>query len=81
MAGKIITVSVQEDVEKRFRRAAASRHGKKKGYLGRALSEAMERWADEEEGAEAVAETLRLLDEGVDLGGLRYSRREELHEG
>ena len=80
MGSKTLTVNVREDVERRFRRVAASRHGKKKGYLGRALTEAMQRWAEEEEGAEGVAQTLALLDEGLDLGGLRYSRRDELHE-
>ena len=43
MATKIITVSVRADVEERFRKIAAATHGKKKGYLGRALTEAMER--------------------------------------
>lgn len=80
MASKTLTVNVREDVERRFRRIAASKHGKRKGYLGHALTEAMERWADEEEGADNVAQTLALLDEGFDLGGLKYSRREELHE-
>jgi hypothetical protein len=80
MASRTITINVREDVEKRFRRVAASKHGKKKGFLGRALTEAMQRWADEEEGAEVVAQTLRLLEEGLDLGGMKYSRRQELHE-
>jgi len=81
MAGtKTITVSVRADVEQRFRRAAASAHGKKKGYLGRALTEAMDRWASEREEGDAVAQTLILLDKGLELGGLKYRRREELHE-
>jgi hypothetical protein len=80
MASKTITVCVRADVEERFRRVAASKHGKKKGYIGKALSEAMARWVEEEEGRDAVAQTLRLLEDGVDLGGIRYSRREELHE-
>jgi hypothetical protein len=80
VASKTITVNVREDVERRFRKIAASKRGKNKGYLGRALTEAMRRWADEEEGADAVAQTLALLEEGLDLGGLKYSRREELHE-
>lgn len=80
MASKTITVSVEARVEKRFRRAASARRGKKKGYLGRALTEAMERWAEEAERSDDVARTLKLLDEGLDLGGLRYERRQDLHE-
>ena len=80
MATKTITVSVREDVERRFRRVAASKHGKKKGYLGRALTDAMERWADQEEASDAAAQTLKMLEEGLDLGGLKYSHKAELHE-
>jgi hypothetical protein len=80
MASKTITVNVREDVEKRFRRVAASKHGKRKGYLGQALTEAMEKWVEEAEGGNPVARTVKLLDEGIDLGGVKYTRREELHE-
>ena len=79
MASKTITVNVRADVEKRFRRVAASTQGRKKGYLGRALTEAMDKWAREKEEKDTVAQTLRLLDEGLELGGLRYRHRDELH--
>jgi hypothetical protein len=80
MASKTITVNVRAEVEEKFRRVASSKGGKKKGYLGRALTEAMERWAEEEEETDSIAQTLRLLDEGLDLRGLKYARRDELHE-
>ena len=80
MTKKTITVNVRADVEKRFRRVAAARHGKKKGHLGRAVTEAMQRWAEEAERTDDVARTMKLLDEGLDLGGLKYKSREELHD-
>lgn len=80
MASKTLTVNVRADIEARFRRIAASTQGRKKGYLGRALTEAMDNWATEKEENDAVAQTLMLLDEGLELNGLRYRRREELHE-
>ncbi len=80
MSPKIITVSVDADVEKRFRRIAKAVHGKRKGYLGKALTDAMEKWTEEKEKSDAVAATLHLLDQGADLGGLAYRRRDELHE-
>ncbi|MDG7018523.1 MAG: hypothetical protein JRN16_08865 [Nitrososphaerota archaeon] len=80
MASKTITVNVRADVEEKFRRVAASTHGTKKGYLGRALTEAMEKWAREKEEGDAVVQTLGILDQGLELKGLRYRRREELHE-
>ena len=80
MATKTITVNVRWDVEERFRRVAASKHGKKKGYLGWALTEAMKAWADQQEASGATARTLRMLEDGLDLGGLKYGRRDELHD-
>lgn len=80
MPSKTITVNVRADVEERFRRVAASTHGRKKGYLGRALTEAMDKWTREKEESDTVAQTLRLLDQGLELDGLRYRHREELHE-
>jgi predicted transcriptional regulator len=80
MATKTITVSVDSDVERKFRRTAKAIHGKKKGYLGKALTDAMESWTKEREQRDTVAATLRLLDEGIDLGGLKYKSRDELHD-
>ncbi|MGI0078583.1 MAG: hypothetical protein ACRECH_03070 [Nitrososphaerales archaeon] len=80
MATKIITVSVDVEVEQKFRRTAKAVHGRKKGYLGKAVTEAMERWTKEREQRDTVAAALNLLDEGVDLGGVKYKRRDELHE-
>ena len=80
MATKTITVSVDADVEQKFRRTARAIHGKKKGYLGKALTDAMENWTRERELRDTVAATLRMLDEGLDLGGLKYKNRDELHD-
>ncbi len=77
---KTLTVSVDLNVEKRFRKVAKALHGKKKGYLGRALTEAMDQWTKDKEHSDSVAAALQLLDEGVDLGGLKYKHRDELHE-
>ncbi|MDA4130113.1 MAG: hypothetical protein OK457_05045 [Thaumarchaeota archaeon] len=80
MTTKTITVSVNAEVEQKFRRTAKAVHGKKKGYLGKALTEAMEKWTDEKRETDTVAATLSLLDHGIDLGGVKYKQRDELHE-
>jgi len=80
MTTKTITVSVNAEVEQKFRRTARAIHGKKKGYLGKALTDAMDRWTKEKQETDTVAATMRLLDEGLDLGGVKYRHREELHE-
>jgi predicted transcriptional regulator len=80
MTSKIITVSVDAEVEQKFRRTAKAVHGKKKGYLGKALTDAMERWTKEREQMDTVAATLALLDKGMNLGSVKYKHRDELHE-
>ncbi len=77
---KVLTVSVNADVEEKFRKVAKALHGKKKGYLGRALSEAMDKWTKDKEQKDTVAAALHLLDQGVNLGGIKYRHRDELHE-
>jgi len=80
MATKTLTFSVNAEVERKFRKVARAARGSKKGYLGRALTDAMERWTEEMEGADTVAAAMVLLDRGVDLGGVKYGHRDELHE-
>jgi hypothetical protein len=80
MPTKVITVSVDAQVEEKFRKTARAIHGKKRGYLGRALTDAMENWTREKEQTDSVVATLQLLDEGINLGGLKYKNRDELHD-
>jgi hypothetical protein len=82
MAGstKTVRVSVDAEVEAKFRKLARAVYGKKKGYLGKAMTEAMEKWTGEKEKSDSVAYTLAMLEEGIDLGGLKYKHRDELHE-
>ena len=80
MTSKTITVNVDAEVEQKFRRTAKAVHGKKKGYLGKALTDAMKSWTKEREEVDTVAATLKLLENGLDLGGVKYKERDELHE-
>jgi hypothetical protein len=80
MTSKIITVSVNAEVERKFRRTAKAVHGRKKGFLGRALTEAMRNWTSEKERSDSVAAAVKLLEDGLNLGGLKYTHRDELHE-
>jgi len=80
MATKTLTFNVNAEVERKFRRVARATWGSKKGYLGKALTDAMEKWTKEMEGADTVAAAMVLLDQGVDFGGMKYGHRDELHE-
>jgi hypothetical protein len=80
MSAKIITVSVNAEVERKFRKAARALHGKKKGYLGKALTDAMEIWTKDKEQNDTVVAAMKLLEDGIDLGGVKHKHRDELHE-
>ncbi|MBI5553955.1 MAG: hypothetical protein HY917_04415 [Candidatus Diapherotrites archaeon] len=74
-----ITINVSDEAETRFRKAAKLAFGARKGSLGSAATEAMEEWAQRKmSGSES--ELLRLLEKGFNLGGIKYSSRDELHE-
>ncbi len=72
-----ITVNVDDDVEQEFRRVVSEKYGRRKGALGRAFNEAMQAWARK---ATSLRRCMALLEKGVDLGGLKYAKREELHD-
>lgn len=80
MKTKTITISVQEDVEERFRRLAGATYGKHKGYLGKAVTEAMSTWVERKGGSDVVAKSLKLLETGIKMGKFKFKSRDELHE-
>jgi len=78
--GKIITLSVEEEIERKFRELASIEFGKKKGYLGKAMSVAMKEWIERKERESKIAKVLELMKKGIDMGGIKYKKRDELHE-
>jgi len=78
--GKTITVNIREDVEKKLRQVAAARYGKRKGYLGKAVTEAVEEWARRKEETDVNARALAMLKKGFNMGGLKTKNRSEWHE-
>jgi hypothetical protein len=71
-----ITVNVDDDTERLFRKRVSALYGKRKGALGTAFSEAMSDWSDRKK---YIERCMKLLHDGVDMGGLAYEKREELH--
>lgn len=72
-----ITINVNNEIEKTFRSKVYQIYGKRKGILGKALTEAMKDWAMRKEYFDSC---IGLLSKGVDMGKLKYSKREELHD-
>ncbi len=75
---KTITVNVKEDVAEEFRKIAGLKYGKKKGYLGKAATEALKEWS-EKKNDDADAKFLKLLKEGIKTKPWKFNR-EELYE-
>jgi predicted transcriptional regulator len=79
MKTKTITINVEEDVEERFRKLASVIYGKKKGYLGKALTEAMKEWEKKKVETNHVTKAMLLLEKGVKMKKWKFDR-DELHE-
>lgn len=72
-----ITVNINDEVETSFRKKVYRLYGKRKGVLGKALTEAMSEWEMKKEHFNTC---MKLLEGGVDLGKLKYKTRDELHD-
>jgi len=75
-----ITINIDNDVEKQFRALAQKIYSKKKGYLGNAVTSAMQIWIDEVTQKQISEREITLLENGFDMGELKFKSREELHE-
>ena len=75
-----ITINIQDDVEKDFRKLVRSVHGAKKGDLGRAINEAMQKWVYEKRQEKIAQEALNLLEMKFNFGKRLYRDRDELYE-
>ncbi len=77
---KTITVNVDEEVARKFRRLAGTVYGRRKGYLGKAVNNALKVWITEKESSDAAAEALELLEKGIKVKKVWGFNREELYE-
>ena len=76
-----ITISVEDEVEKRFRKLASEEYKGKKGYLGDAITKAMKKWVEENEVEERTHRALQRLKKGMYRVGKNYTfRREDAYE-
>ena len=75
-----MTISVDNDVEQQFRALAQKIYSKKKGYLGNAVTSAMKKWIDEMTQKQISERELNLLENGFEMGKLKFESREELYE-
>jgi hypothetical protein len=72
-----ITANIEDTTEELFRKRVYNLYGKRKGNIGKALNEAMLEWIRKKEYFERC---MYLLEEGINLGKLKYKNRDELHD-
>lgn len=75
---KPVTVNISEELDREFRKYAAKKYGKRKGYLGKAFSEAISDWVRKRE-SDDVSRSLELLRKGIPMKKWTFSR-DELYE-
>lgn len=75
-----ITIKVNDEVEKKFREVVRANYPGKKGDLGKAVTEALQKWIEEKKQKELAKKERGVLRKGFDLGKLQYKRRVELYE-
>jgi hypothetical protein len=76
----IITISIDDDTEKRFRETAKKKLGERKGYLGEATTEALELWVKKQTQEEIAQRALELLGKERHLGKLLYKTRQDIYD-
>jgi len=75
-----ITISIDDDIEKRFRAAAKKKLGGGKGCLGKATAEALDNWARMQTQDEIAKDALELLKAGYPLGKRTTLERKDLYD-
>lgn len=76
-----ITVNIRDEVNEEFRKTVEEKLGRGKGVLGKAIEEAMQKWAKEKKTEEYVKEALALMKKGLYKVGKNYTfKREEAYE-
>lgn len=76
-----ITANITNDTEKYFRNTVKKEYGKGKGILGKAIDEALKRWAEEKEQKAIAERAIARLKKGYNLGGKwKYKNRAELYD-
>jgi hypothetical protein len=74
-----ITISVDDEIERKFREVVTRVLGKRKGALGEATTEALNLWVKEKMQEEISRTALILMEKEYDLGVRHYRTRKDLH--
>ena len=77
----VVTISINDETERRFREAVRARLGERKGTLGKAVEEALSEWIEAKKTEAYVKDALALMKKGLYKVGKDYTfRREEAYD-
>lgn len=77
----VMTISISDDVEQRFRQAVKEKLGEGKGKLGKVIESSLNKWLSETEEAKLRQRAIQMLKKGLYKVGKNYTfRREEAYE-
>jgi len=78
----IITVSISDEAENKLRETAKKKLGEGKGVLGKAVEEAVNKWADEDKQKEIAERQIQRMKQGLySLGRWKFNREEIYDRG
>jgi hypothetical protein len=75
-----ITINVADNLDKDFRGVVEKNYGIGKGILGKAVSEALEKWIDETRQKDIAEKMIAVMEKGFDMGKITYKSKDELYE-
>ena len=75
-----VTINLDEETETNFRNYVSKEYGTNKGVLGKAISEALNKWLEEKKQKEIATSAIKRMKKGFNLGGFKYKSRDELYE-
>ena len=76
-----ITISIKDEVEKKFRETVKKELGEGKGKLGTAIEEAVVKWTDEKRQREIGKRMIEMMEKGLYSVGKGWKfNREEIYD-
>lgn len=72
-----ITINISDEMAKAFRETVKRKLGERKGMLGKAIEEAVEKWVEEENQTKIAERQIAMMRKGLySLKGWKFNREE-----
>lgn len=75
-----ITISIDDEIEKKFRSEVKEHIGTGKGTLGKAITEAIKLWVEQKVQEDVATSLKQKLQQGYAMGKLLYKERAEIYD-